>query len=439
MPIRGITYTIGAVMLALSSCGAGQGPAQQASEETAALPDSVFIASYPFVNTGADTVYDPGGSLEPFFRKLRALDPVHPLAVKDTLSDGMKEVKRVNIIQFGDSHVQAGSMPEVVMRHFHTRFGNAGRGMIVPHRLSGSNEPRDYAVRIFGNQPWTTGRIVQPKCPLPIGLTGVAVESSISDNRLLLCALQPPENTHSYRFNKVRIFHEKRAPIFEAEERYSLGISMPELIYDFTTDLELVEPVDSLIINTYADGQFSKGPIYGFSLENGQPGVLYHALGVNSACYMHWGRHRTEVARQSVALDPDLIILSMGSNEAAGSNFNETVFYNEVDRFVSALREANPGVSVLLTSPAQAFRRGTPNVNFKYVSNTLRRYAEDKGVAFLDIYAATGGDGSAHAWASHHLMGRDKIHYTPEGYRIQGILIYNALYNGYVGYALHAN
>ena len=55
-------------------------------------------------------------------------------------------------------------------------------------------------------------------------------------------------------------------------------------------------------------------------------------------------------------------------------------------------------------------------------------------MAFIDLYGATGGEGSAESWAEYGLMGRDRIHYTEEGYRVQGLLIYNALYNGYVGY-----
>ena len=124
----------------------------------------------------------------------------------------------------------------------------------------------------------------------------------------------------------------------------------------------------------------------------------------------------------------------MGSNEAAGNNFNDEVFYREIDRFVSALRAANPQASVLLTAPAQAFKRGEPNANFDRVSRTLKRYAQDKGVAFIDVYAATGGIGSARKWAEYDLMARDRIHYTEEGYRVQGLLIYNALYNGFLGY-----
>lgn len=427
MRFKELTYRVLAATVMLCSCGAGETGSQGEPVQS----DSLFIATYPFVNTAADTLFDPAGNLKPFYDKLRGLDSIRTTPTDTLPTDGPR---RVNIIQFGDSHIQGGVIPDIIMRHLHARFGNAGRGMVVPHKLSGSNEPRDYAIRAVPGKcgEWASARVVNAKCALPIGISGVSVQSSAAENRLLLYTL-PAEDGLDYSFNKVRVFHGKYAPIIEANDSLSAGLSAPDIIYDFNTDIDLVACVDSLELHTHADGKFSKGPVYGFSLENGRDGVLYHAMGVNSACYLHWGKQE-EIVRQSAALDPDLILLSMGSNEASGANFNDDVFYREIDRFVTPLRETNPAASILLTAPAQAFRKGRPNPNFANVSRVLKKYAQDKGVAFIDVYTATGGEGSAQHWAEHNLMGRDKIHYTTEGYRIQGLLIYNALYNGYIGH-----
>lgn len=428
--LKHITYTVLAAAIVFSSCAAGG--RSELQESDAAMPsDSLLIASYPFVSTVADTLYDPADNLAPFYAKLRRLDSIRTAAADTLPTDGPR---RVNIIHFGDSHIQAGFLTDVIMRRLHSRFGNAGRGMIVPHKLSGSNEPRDYAIKAVRGKcgEWSSSRVVNARPELPIGISGVSVQSSTAANRILVCTMRTDDSL-DYSFNKVRVFHGKYAPIIEADDSLSAGLSAPDIIYDFNTDLDLVATVDSLELHTYADGKFAHGPIYGFSLENGRDGILYHALGVNSACYLHWGRHE-EVIRQSAALEPDLIMLSMGSNEASGGNFNDDVFYREIDRFVAPLREALPQTAILLTAPAQAFKRGMPNPNFERVSRVLKRYAQDKGVAFIDVYAATGGAGSARSWAEHGLMGRDKIHYTEEGYRIQGLLIYNALYNGYIGH-----
>lgn len=435
MMIKQIKYTILAATAIFSSCGAGNRSPQPEETENA-LADSTLIASYAFVNSSADTVYDPSNSMKPFYAKLRKLDNLHRNSGGENQS--AEEPFRVNILHFGDSHIQAGFLSGTLMHHLHRRFGNAGRGMIVPHKLGGSNEPYDYAIRSLPSSggEWSSSRIVNSRPSLPLGISGLAIQSSSPTNRLLLCTFSP--EGLDYRFNRVRVFHGRYAPIIAASDSLSTDGYGGDMLYDFNTDLELVQLVDTLELRTYADGEYARGPIYGFSLENGDNGVLYHAMGINSACFLHWGR-QTEIIRQSTALEPDLIILSMGANEAADNQFSEAVFYRSVDRFVRPLREANPAAAVVLTSPVQAFKRGEPNTNYEGVARTLKRYAQEKGVAFIDLYAMGGGEGSAVHWADQNLLARDKIHYTEEGYNLQGLLLYNAFYNGYIGYGRTAH
>ena len=56
----------------------------------------------------------------------------------------MSNVKPVSMLLIGDSHVQAGINSGVTRELLQYDFGNAGRGIIAPLRLSGTNEPSDY-------------------------------------------------------------------------------------------------------------------------------------------------------------------------------------------------------------------------------------------------------------------------------------------------------
>ena len=64
---------------------------------------------------------------------------------------------------------------------------------------------------------------------------------------------------------------------------------------------------------------------YGFVLENGKSGVLYHAVGVNGARYVHWS-WIDGMGAQAEALEPDLIVFQLGLNEAFMGSFNEARF-----------------------------------------------------------------------------------------------------------------
>ena len=58
-----------------------------------------------------------------------------------------------------------------------------------------------------------------------------------------------------------------------------------------------------------------------------------------------------------------------------------------------------------------------------------------EGLACWDLFASTGGKNSSARWRKTGLMGRDRVHFTKEGYQEQGILLYRALmqtYNRYI-------
>lgn len=382
--------------------------------------DSLLISQYDFVNVAADTIFDPLGSLSPFYDQLRKLQ---------SWTDPLPFI--VPIVHYGDSHLQGGMLTETIMRHFAAKFGSAGRGMIVPHRLSGKNEPRDFSITSPSKHNAST--IIESRADLPFGVSGVSVQSP-PPTKYLLRILPLPDDTLDFRFNRVVVYHDSLAPMITAVNDQMMDEDGgSDLFRPFTTEINLLAPTDSLSLRTYSEPPFVNGPIYGFSLENGRSGVIYHSMGVNGACFLHFSRH-DNIAAQSAALDPRLIIVSLGSNEAAGTNFIASVFEAQMDGFISKLRAANPSAALLLTTPPAVMRRSrggqVPNQNFAAISASIRDYAAAHGIAMFDLYAATGGATSALKWRSNELLAKDGIHFTADGYTLQGVLIYNALMRG---------
>ncbi|MGL4328402.1 MAG: SGNH/GDSL hydrolase family protein, partial [Tannerellaceae bacterium] len=80
-----------------------------------------------------------------------------------------------------------------------------------------------------------------------------------------------------------------------------------------------------------------------------------------------------------------------------------------------------------------------PNAKVAKVRDVLIDYAKEKGIAYWDLYEVTGGKGSCKNWYSSKLMSRDRIHFTQDGYQLQGDLLYNALISGYNEYVANRN
>lgn len=394
--------------------------------------DDSLLKAFAYWEADTNLIDDPGRTLHAFFDRLDS--------VRAYRDDPQQQFK-VSVVHIGDSHIQAGFLTEAVRTSFHRDFGNAGRGFIAPLKLTRTNEPTDYAVT--SPNAWTCSKVTERTPVFEPGLGGIGLRTA--QNRVSF-SITTYSHDIDYSFNSVTAFHDEKAPLLAQDPALSTDMSCPDTLRPWCTYIDLMKPVSTLELSApVTDSRYNDPTFYGFSLENGRNGVLYHSIGVNGACFLHYGRHPRVLLKQAAALRPDLFILSMGTNEASGRNFVGDVFYGEIDLLVSEIRRLYPGVPVLLTTPPDSFRRRTVkrrrvysvNDNLEKVSLTLRRYAADHRLACWDLYTVTGGKGSSQKWLDNGLMRADRIHYTEAGYRLQGMLLYEALTRSYAHYITH--
>ena len=388
------------------------------------LPDAEKVASaLPFIHDSLCFIKDPSNSLSGFINEL--MDLLHG---KDTV---------INVVHLGDSHIQAGFLSGQTMRLLQNSFGNAGRGWITPLKLSKVNEPPDYYIT-SNVKDWITGRCIQanPKCPWGIGGIGIQTIAQAIDFRLIMT----PDKGAGYSFNKVLLFRDSHAlPLtpFNADNEL-ISVSSPEnQPYDNTR-------VDTFSTNCLVDTLFmksinSKSPsshpnlYYGFMLTNGNPGILYHSIGINGARFIDY-THR-EYIRQLSLLKPSLLIISLGTNESYGRNFNKETFKMQVNALISLVREEISETSIIITTPAEVYksiyvnkkRQYGRNENIAAIAEVISAYSEQEGLASWDFYTISGGDNSCKKWFDAKMLGRDRIHFSQTGYEEQGLLLYKAI------------
>lgn len=169
----------------------------------------------------------------------------------------------------------------------------------------------------------------------------------------------------------------------------------------------------------------------GIVIENNSPGVIYHSIGVNGAKVSDYNKYPLFFDQLST-LNPDLLIISLGTNEAFGKW--TSLYYNlQMTRFVDSVRKQNPNVVILLmTAPPSLSKR-------KKIISLLDDYSDAlkqmKGCVVWDLLKKMGGTSAPRSVEFSPLMARDKVHYTREGYEMQGELFSTdlmSLYNDYV-------
>jgi len=153
---------------------------------------------------------------------------------------------------------------------------------------------------------------------------------------------------------------------------------------------------------------------------------------------------RIDRIEEIVSLNPDLLILSFGTNESHGRGYNATVHYQQLTDFYRMLRQAMPDVPILLTTPPGSYerkrgRRGrriyTVNPRTQLAVDNILKFATEHQLAVWNMYSIFGGsDYACKNWTSAQLMRPDHVHYLPDGYALQGYTLSQAIIKAYDEY-----
>lgn len=395
--------------------------------KTVIKPADTIRVTLSFAIDSLLEIKDETNHLEPVFKVIDELS-----SGKDTL---------LTIVHLGDSHIQAGHFSGRMMRLLQQQFGNAGRGWISPFKLTRTNEPDDYFLRSSAKE-WIAGRIIQRQKKTPIGPGGIGIKTiSSSVNFDIVIA---PNNGAGYEFNQAVLYRgDKSTPMLPAgslKEFVTTSRSIETLAPRLVTDtFRISKQTDMFQLHStrrkpgtdtlLPESAFSN-IYYGFSLSNSNPGILYHAIGVNGAMYVNYTDH--DFMQRLAVLKPDLLIVSLGTNETFGTCFNEREFRQQIREFLHMVRLYIPNTKIVLTTPPECYKRIRVNKKRTYVRNTntqkaasaIRNQAKQENIAYWDLFGASGGRESYKKWYNGGYLGRDRIHYTKSGYQEQANLFF---------------
>jgi len=183
--------------------------------------------------------------------------------------------------------------------------------------------------------------------------------------------------------------------------------------------------------------------------ENGLHGIVCHCVGINGATSKNFLDEKN--IKEIKKLQPDLIIISLGTNESLG-RYDSLYHYNMMEKLFWALITECPDAQILYTTPPGAFKTTysrarkrkyrkiisvDENKNTKYAASTIMQFAADHNSACWDLFNVVGGDEYAcKNWKDGNYYKYDNLHFLFDGYSLQGYLLYEALITDYNQYVL---
>lgn len=395
-----------------------------------ASSDSTFAATAaptPVI-VGADhPVEDPANALDAFYTSLARTDARSPSAI-------------TRITHYGDSPITNDGITSTVRRLMQTRFGDAGHGFILmdrPWAWYGHD-----AISFTPGGGWSSEAMMGGKANNgEFGLGGVMFRATGPGKYTRFGPASQGETGKNFSRMDVYYLQQPTGGEFSVEVNDGQAQTISTRGAEVRSGFFEVKAPQSGANNFDVTTISGEVRLFGAVLENDGPGVVYDSLGVNGAyagllasamSASHW-------AEQLQHRKPNLVILNYGTNESQYATPEQLERYDkDLREVVRRVREALPGVSILIVSPMD---RGQMAPGGKVITkpsiplivDLQRRVALETNCAFFNTYTAMGGEGTMAKWAAlpKRLVRSDLTHPTAEGAEMVGRLIYEALFDGY--------
>jgi LysM repeat protein/lysophospholipase L1-like esterase len=397
--------------------------------------------------------------------------------------------KKINIVHIGDSHIQADLFTAKIRKEMQSVFGNAGFGFTFPYSVAKTNNSAPIQFSASGN--FQSYRNLYADATKPVGLSGFSMETtsddfaiqlvvkeaqfnftrlkvitpqnanlfdvSISNKSTIIERKVPKKNTHKVKPGEVLggiaskyhvslkalknanglksdMIRDGKVLSIPTKGTQSKTITKTEYIpldlqaATYTNDYFSTAPLDKIVV--VPNQEINEFALNGLVLENDNSGVLYHSIGVNGAKASDFNKFPL-FYEQLPALHPDLVIVSLGTNESFDKQ-SGTQYFTHLNQMINGIKDKNPQVCVLvMTPPPSVLHRKFKNTYIEKYAELIEENAHDNNYAVWNLLDVFGGNKAINRNTAKGYMARDKVHYTKAGYEEQAALFFNAFMKSY--------
>lgn len=370
------------------------------------------------INFEKSVLFFPAGrdAQDLFYAKLDSLQ-------KDSLTN-------LNIWHVGGSHVQGGSFPNKLRENFQKLAGKGERGFVFPRQLAGTHG--DHSIRMTAVGNWFAPMLTKPSTEEKprYGITGFAARC---DSTASIGLNTDPKKKDQWKFKQIRLLGYSSSE--EIHPELYVGDSLCQHSFDTLTAsyfYDLPELTDSIRVDfNIPEGEYFV--LTGLQPLTGDKGINYFASGVNGAKVTSWTEQCEDLERDLQLVNPDLVILGLGINDSACDSltFSPDKFKEEYRKLIQMVHAVSPDCAMIFITNNDSYRyvkRGMEyNYNAEEVRTAMIELATEYNAGVWDLYGVMGERDSVHKWLEVGYISKDKLHFTPKGYRRIADLLFEAI------------
>lgn len=407
-----------------------------------------------------------------------------------------KKQGKVRIVHMGDSHIQADFLTGAARENLQNYFGNAGVGFLFPHKLIKTNG--NYLGHYKSNAIFKSNRVTKPMGNFPVGIAGYSLETS---SKNFAIEVKIPETKFASSFLKIitpnnepqfdlaftsKLINLGGTPVKTSVHKIKSGETLSSIAAKYNISISQLKSANNLKDSAIRAGKILKVPnqvavdtsfnssqfvketlnkglasydykamhnfsrfyllpnenysdytLNGIVLENDLPGITYSGIGVNGSRFSDFNKYDL-IYNQLQALEPDIIIVSFGTNESF-DKLTDEAYIKSVLKFIDNVKKYNPNTVVLATTPppSSLYRKYLNTYAQDYANALVKMAMTEKNIAVWNLFEVFGGLHGVNSNFNNGIMAKDKVHYTKKGYEQQGQSLSDALIKAFENYILN--
>lgn len=342
--------------------------------------------------------------------------------------------KRIRLTFFGASHTAGDFWTGQIRRVLQARYGDIGHGFVMPIAMAKGSRGHD--INLCSSGDWKRD-YVGKEDGHGDDAYGLGMSVSSSNPAHFAWAETTHQNPLGRQFSTAHIF--TLGTFGGGSLLAQIDLSDPFLIPTHRESTELLDNILNVPLNghriTLSPAGDGEARLFGMSLESEGPGALVDAIGIRGRQAKTWLEWNETLLRDMLSiLQPDIIVLAYGTNEANDSDYDMERYEEDLRDVLRKMKRVHPTAACILVGPSD---RGTKINEKQYavwertqlVAEVQRNVAPEFGCVFWDWQQATGGPGSMIAWnqTDPRLASEDLIHFTGKGYQISANQFLEAL------------
>jgi len=351
------------------------------------------------------------------------------------------------ILQIGDSHTAADYFTGELRRKLQARYGDGGVGYIDAGKPTVG--VRSGTMRITASAGWTYRAIQRSESVGEFWLSGFNAVATKAGEVLTFASDNPVP------FDEIEI-EALRQPngggidiSLDGMVKSSAdlnGKSTQPVVLRLKPDGTPSDRVRTLEIRTRGEGAVN---IASIGIYQKQSGVSFNNVGYPGATIDLINKFDANLMADDLRrLDPQIVVLAFGTNEASKPNLNAAAYERNYEKVIGRITAALPNARIILIGPPDGAERpwhcsgkgpadapchpappeGASSAaeppdcewhtiaHLELVRDIERRIAERHGFVYWNWASIQPGQCASHQWVAASLMTPDHVHFTPAGY-----------------------